>query len=418
MKKLISLLLALTMIISCGAALAAPDGKITIWCWDPAFNIASMKEAAKFFAVDHPDVEVVIEEIQFTDIETKILTAVTAGDISSIPDIYLNQDNSFQRSLTNFPEAIMDLTDKFDFEGFPAGKLGYSIVDGKNYGIPFDAGTVIGAYRTDFLAECGYTIEDLTDITWTRFLEIGRDIKAKTGKAMLSGQAGEVDTILMALQSCGSSMFNEDGSVNLVNNEALKNFIDVYVTMLKEGIFIELNGWDEYVGTFVNESVVGTVNGCWILGSVMVSADQAGKWAITNMPKLDGIEGATNYSNNGGSSWVITNNADTELALDFMKAYRNVEFYNNILPTTSAIGTWAGALEGSNYQAGNAFFNNEPIFAKILEYTAYVPSNVTGVYYYDARTALATAVTNIVNGGDVASELENAEMTVNFDMGL
>ena len=30
MKKLVSLLLALTIIVSCGAALAAEDGKITI----------------------------------------------------------------------------------------------------------------------------------------------------------------------------------------------------------------------------------------------------------------------------------------------------------------------------------------------------------------------------------------------------
>ena len=418
MKKLISLLLAVTMILSCAAALAAPDGKITIWCWDPAFNIASMKEAANIFAVDHPDTEVVIEEIQFTDIEAKILTAVTAGDISTIPDIYLNQDNSFQRSLTNFPEALMDLTGKYDFEGFPAGKLGYSIVDGKNYGIPFDAGTVIGTYRTDFLEAAGYTIADLTDIDWNRFIEIGRDVKAKTGKAMLSGVAGEVDTLLIMLQSCGASMFNEDGSVNLVNNEALKVAIEAYKTMCQEGLFIQVNSWDEYIGTFVNESVVGTVNGCWILGSIFTQQNQAGKWALTNMPSLPGIEGATNYSNNGGSSWVITNNADEELALEFMKAYRNVDFYNTILPTTSAIGTWAGALEAANYQAGNEFYNGEAIFAKILEFTAKVPSNVTGVYYYDARDSLATAVTNILNGADVASELDNAEMTVNFNMGF
>ena len=27
---------------------------------------------------------------------------------------------------------------------------------------------------------------------------------------------------------------------------------------------------------------------------------------VTNMPKLPGIEGATNYSNNGGSSWAVS----------------------------------------------------------------------------------------------------------------
>ena len=46
MKKLVALVLALSMVLSLAGALAAEDGKITIWTWDPNFNIASMKEAA------------------------------------------------------------------------------------------------------------------------------------------------------------------------------------------------------------------------------------------------------------------------------------------------------------------------------------------------------------------------------------
>ena len=101
-----------------------------------------------------------------------------------------------------------------------------------------------------------------------------------------------------------------------------------------------------------------------------------------------------------------------------MKAYRNVDFYNTILPTTSAIGTWAGAKEGSNYTAGNEYFNGDAIFAKIVEFTAQVPANQTGAFYYDARDALGTALTNYINGGDLDTELANAEDTVNFAMGF
>ena len=145
--------------------------------------------------------------------------------------------------MTNYPEVYADLTGKNDYEGFAEGKLAYSIVDGKNHGIPFDAGTAVAAYRTDYLEAAGYTAADLKDITWERFIEIGRDVKAKTGRPMLSGQAGAVDTVLIMLQSCGASMFNEDGSVNLKDNEQLKEVIDFYATMVKEGIFIEVNTW-------------------------------------------------------------------------------------------------------------------------------------------------------------------------------
>jgi len=87
MKKLVSLLLALIMVLSCSFALAEADGKLTIWTWDPTFNIAAMKTAAEMYNAEHPEVEIVIEEIQSTDIEQKISTAVTGGDMSVLPDI-------------------------------------------------------------------------------------------------------------------------------------------------------------------------------------------------------------------------------------------------------------------------------------------------------------------------------------------
>ena len=417
MKKLVSLLLALCLLLSVAGAMAAEDGKITIWTWDPNFNIKSMQIAKELYAKVNPNVEVVIEEVLSEDIETRVITAASAGDISNLPDIMLCQDNSFQKMVMNYPAVYADLTGKYDFEGFPAGKLAYSTVNGQNYGVPFDAGTVVGTYRTDLLEQAGYTIADLTDIDWDRFIEIGKDVKAKTGLPMLTGQAGSIDTVLIMLQSCGASMFNEDGSVNFVNNEAIKTVLEYYKTMCQEGIFAEVNSWDAYCGTLANSSCVGTINGCWILGTIMGVPEFAGKWALTNMPKLPGFETATHYSNNGGSSWALTNGTDIDLALDFMKLYRNVDFYNEILPTTSAIGTWAGAKDGSNYAANNEYYG-APIFATIVEYTAHVPANQTGAFYYDARGALGTAVTNYMLGGDLMTELQSAEDEINFTMGF
>lgn len=419
MKKLLALALTLCMLLSlCSFAAAEADKKLTIWTWDPTFNIAAMKVAKEMYQQEHPEVEIDIQEVLSEDIETKVITAASAGDLSTLPDILLVQDNSFQKFATNYPEVYADLTDLYDYTDFAPAKVAYSTLNGRHFGIPFDAGTAIATYRTDYLAEAGYTIADLNDIDWDRFLEIGRDVKAKTGRPMLSGQAGALDTVLMMLQSCGSSMFTEEGSVNLKNNEELKEVLGYYSTMVKEGIFIEVNTWDEYIGTLSNASVVGTINGCWILGTILSLDSQKGLWDLTNMPKLVKAENATNYSNNGGSSWAVINGKDVELAVDFMKVYRNVDFYNTILPTTSAIATWAPAKEAPAYTAPNEFYNNQPIFATIVEYTGKVPANITGAYYYDARSALGTAVTNYLNGGNLDSELATAEETINFTMGF
>lgn len=418
MKKLFAVLLTVALVLSMSAvAFAAEDGKITIWTWDPNFNIASMKIGAEMYQKDHPDVEIEIQEVASDDIETAVAQAAVAGNLDTLPDIMLCQDNSFQKMVANYPEVYTDITDMYDFEGFGEAKQAYSTVDGRHYGIPFDAGTVVAAYRTDYLAEAGYTVADLTDITWTQFAEIGKVIKEKTGKPVFCTQAGSGDWILIMVQSCGASMFTEEGAVNLKDNPAITEAITVYGQLVRDGIILETNSWDEMIGTLANGSVCGTFNGCWILGSIMATADQAGKWDITNLPSLEGVEGATHYSNNGGSSWAITQGTDVELAIDFMQLYRNVDFYNAILPTTSAIATFAPAKEAPNYTAVNEFMGT-PVFATIVEYGMSVPSNITGAYYYDARNAMATAITNYINGADLASELATAEDTVNFAMGF
>ena len=219
MKKLLALALTLCMLLSlCSFAAAEADKKLTIWTWDPTFNIAAMKVAKEMYQQEHPEVEIDIQEVLSEDIETKVITAASAGDLSTLPDILLVQDNSFQKFATNYPEVYADLTDLYDYTDFAPAKVAYSTLNGRHFGIPFDAGTAIATYRTDYLAEAGYTIADLTDIDWDRFLEIGRDVKAKTGRPMLSGQAGALDTVLMMLQSCGSSMFTEEAQATVTKS--------------------------------------------------------------------------------------------------------------------------------------------------------------------------------------------------------
>lgn len=61
------------------AGSSAEGGKLTVWCWDPAFNIFSMEEAAKVYQKDHPDVDVEVIETPWDDVQTKLTTAATSG---------------------------------------------------------------------------------------------------------------------------------------------------------------------------------------------------------------------------------------------------------------------------------------------------------------------------------------------------
>ena len=395
------------------------SGTLTVWCWDPAFNIYAMNEAAKIYAKDNPDVKVNVVETPWDDVQTKLTTLAQSKATDQLPDIFLMQNNAFQKNVINYPDLFSDFSkSSVDFSQFPAGVTAYSTVDGKNYGLPFDSGTAITALRTDVLKEAGMTIDDFTDITWSDFIAKGKQVLAKTKKPLLSGTAGSGDMIMMMLQSAGASLFDEAGNPTISGNQALLKAIDVYNEMVKSGILVEVNSWDEYVGSFVNSNVAGTINGVWIMGSLQKATDQSGKWAITNLPKLDGVPGATNYSANGGSSWAISPNANQELAADFLsKTFAgSKELYETILPSSGAVANWLPMAESSVYAEPQEFFGGQPVFQKVIEFSKQVPKNNTGVYYYEGRDAVSAAITKILNGTDPNTALDEAQKTVEFAM--
>ncbi len=398
---------------------AGGDQKLTVWCWDPAFNIFSMEEAGKVYQADHPEFSVEVVETPWDDIQTKLTTAATSGDLSTMPDIILMQDNAFQKNVISYPEAFVDLTDSgVDFSQFSEAKTAYSVVEGKNYGVPFDNGAVIAAYRTDVLEQAGMKVDDFTDITWDEYLEKGKTVLEKTGKPLLSCQAGESDVIMMMLQSCGASLFDDDGNPALVGNDALKKVMETYAALKEAGVLVEVNDWDQYISTMTTETVAGTINGCWIMASIKTAEDQSGKWAITNVPKFKDLENATNFSNNGGSSWAITANCqNVDLAKDFLASTfaGSVELYENII-SCGALATYLPAGDSDVYAQGDEFFGGDAVSAKIVEFAGKTPSNNTGVYYYEASDAVATAMQNIVGGASVDDELQLAQETIESQM--
>lgn len=393
---------------------------LSVWCWDPTFNIAAMETAAEIYKRDNPDFVLDVVEVPWGDLQTKLTTAATSGDLSTLPDIILMQDNAFQKNVMSFPEVFTELTGSgVNFSDFGEAKVAYSVVDGKNYGLPFDNGASVGCYRIDVLEAAGLTLDDVTDITWSEFIEKGKKVLEATGKPMLSAIAGESELISIMLQSAGASMFNEDGTASLVNNDTLQEVMEVYQELVDAGILMLVNDWNGYSESITKGNVVGTINGCWILGTIQTMEDESGNWGVTNMPKLEKSAGATNYSSNGGSSWAVTANCqNTDLAFDFLaKTFAgSVELYETILPSSGALATYLPAGDSDVYSEPQEFFGGDAVYAKITEYAGKVPSNITGVYYYEARDAVAVAATNVVNGADIVTELQNAEDTVNFNM--
>ena len=432
-KKVLSALLVAAMSVSvlagCGSKTdsntdakndASQGETLSVWCWDPNFNVYAMKQAEALYQKDHPEFKLDIQEKVYSDIETALITAAEADDYSTLPDIFLMQDYSFHKNVTNYPGIFTDLTDSgIAFSDFSAGKLADSTVDGKNYGVPFDNGATIMAIRKDMVEAAGLTVDDFKDTTWSDFIEKAKKVVETNNVPMLTSSGGS-EIIIEMLQSAGASPM-VDGKVDLVNNKALKKAIETYKQLIDEGIMVDYTDWDQYIASMNKGTAAGVIQGCWIMSSIQAADDQAGKWSIVNMPKLDDVDGATNYANCGGASWAVSSNCkNTDLAYDFLKTTfgGSVELYDDLLPNAGAIASYLPAAESDVYNETSDFYAGQAVYKDIVDFAGKVPGIDYGAYYSDVRSALTDAITNVVqNGADIDSEIKNAQDTVEFNIG-
>ncbi|MDR2535258.1 MAG: extracellular solute-binding protein [Treponema sp.] len=433
MKKTMNLILrsaliaiGISALISCGgnkketppaaAKTADPNAPValTVWCWDPNFNVYAMNEAAKIYRRDHPNVTVNVLDI--TELEQKITTALSAGETANLPDIVLNQDNSIQRFIQTFPGAYVPLNGKVDLSKFAQFKLDVGSYEGSNYGVPFDNGATATFIRRDIVEQAGLQVQDFNDITWERFIELGKIIKEKTGVTMISTQGGTNDFIMIMLQSAGQWFFDEQGVVNIKNNAALRSAIETYRELVNTGVCLEVADWNAYIATLNNGTVASTIQGCWIIGSITPETSQSGKWGVVNTPRLD-IPGGVNYSSQGGSGWmVMANSKHPETAMDFLnKTFAgSVELYETILPASGAIGTWLPAGESTVYEQPHEFFGGQKIYEDLVSYAGKVPRVKFGVFNYEARDAVVRAVAEIMRGASIDAALDAAQKSLEF----
>ena len=428
-KKIMSLVLTGAMVFSmagtCTAALAAEgsatgDHTLSVAAWDANFNIPALEAAAEDYKANvDPDFVLNIQEQSGSqDVENAITLAGSSGKYDQLPDIVLFQDHYIQRYVADYPDAWVSLEDaEIDWSDFGEEKLSYSTIDGVHYGVPVDNGTAIFAYRIDLLGEAGYTLEDVTGCTWDKWLEIGADVYAATGKYLLSMDGSGNDLPYMMLQAEGVSQF-KDGAPFMSENEKFMQVIDVIVRGIQNNVIYLGNDWSDYTDqTIVGDMVAGVMNGNWIIPTIEQVAENSGKWEITSIPTLEGGEG---YAANGGSALYITGNCqNVELAKDFLaKTFGgSTATYDAALKNGGVITCCISAGKSDVYNEGVDYFNGQAIYADIVASGANVVPIEQSDYHYTAREYVGAAIQQILEGADPAAAIADAESQLNFAMG-
>jgi lactose/L-arabinose transport system substrate-binding protein len=408
MKKGLAIVLPLMLAAVLVSGLSAQK-KVSVWCWDPNFNGASMKAAAAVYNKAHSDVTIEVVDIP-QDIDAKIEAGLQAGG-SGLPDIALFQDYEIEKFIQNYPKAFVDLKAAgVDYTKFAAYKVGPMTSGKAVYGIPFDTGSTGLWLRTDMIKAAGLNPDDYQkNLKWADVVKLGVTVKAKTGKPLISYDSTSFDFLRIMVQSTGTQFFNKDGSLNL-RTPAVKQSLAILKDMNDKGILYLTEGWNNWVSALNNGDTAGFVNALWMIGTLKSKPENAGKWMVVPTPLLEGVPGAANASNNGGSSWyVFASSPNKALAIDFLKSTwassdpAALEFYNAILKNSGAMGTYLPSQKGSNYTAKDEFFyKSQAVYKDFAAWMAKVPVLMYTPNYMTMRDALRNA-TNLLFQGKIKS---------------
>lgn len=354
-KKVLACVLASAMVMGLGVTAFAEEGgdqKITVWAWDETFNIKAANEAAEIYKAEHPDVVLI-------------------------------EDYKIQGYLTSYPDEFADFSDVLNPEDFAAYKTGVNVVDGSFYGVPFDSGVAATFYRKDMIEEAGYTEEDMQDLTWDKYIEIGQAVKEKCGVDMCTLDPSDLGQIRIMMQSAGSWYTDADGNVSFTDNQALKDAITTYKKLVDAGITKQTADWDQFVGAFNNGEVASVVSGCWVASSIKAAEDQSGKWAVAPVPRMSENENSINASSIGGGAWyVLQNVGNADLAKDFVATTfgSNVDLMNQLVSDISLVSTLNAAAEAPNVSEGVEYFGGQTVNKDFAEWTAEVPTVNYGMH--------------------------------------
>lgn len=156
MKKVISVLLTLALVLSLGSAALAEE-KTTITFWDGNWNEETFKTIQEMWAAENPDIELVGEFQVDNGMTDKYMLALSNGTAADVMACALDWVTTFGNANLLMPLDDFIKADGVDTSIYTQGAIEASTINGGLYGLPFRSETYALFYNKDLLAAAGYT---------------------------------------------------------------------------------------------------------------------------------------------------------------------------------------------------------------------------------------------------------------------
>ena len=435
MKKLLTFLLALTLVLSvtaCGQDVAANDEEqsvieLTLWTYpigDWADEAAVNNLLTQFNAV-YPDIHVTVQCLDEATGDDSLSTAVDGG---VAPDILLAQPDRLVK-VWGAEGMLADLSDMWDDadkqEVNEACRSVCFTADGKCYAYPFAMNVQCMAINYDAFVTAGADqYIDLESRTWTteQFTQAVKALRDKYGEDVAavycSGQNGDQGTRALITNLYGGTFTNDAHTAYTVDSEPIQQAL----TLLRDTKGIEfdeaINGQEEAT-LFYHESL--KMSFCWSLAQQTAETvdepteegaepvvHEAGKTVNGQTIEFMSFPSETGESRLEGDVWGfgVFDNGDQE-KIDAAKLL--IRYFADGQGTSAAVKA-AGcfpvraAVDGANLSGIWSGSDVMQEYAKLTDFFGSYPQLTPG--WATARTEWWNLLQRIGNGGDVVIETE------------
>ena len=409
--KTIALLIAFvvtfgTFLVSCNKD--EEDKVVTIWAFDSSAEAAN--KAVEIYKREHPDCEYEFDVVALgqDDMVEKIKIALATNSKDTLPDIFYDEDYNFAEYITYYGDLFYDITSKIQIDEYYSYKSMNVTSNGKVYAVPYDSGTGVLFYRTDLIQQAGYSDSDMQNLTWSEFISIGQKVKEITGIDMIiMCPEGDMEGRLL-YQSAGTWFFDENGNANIRDNSAFSDAIVTMKSVYEANIVYDAVGWDDYISAIANQKAACLVGASWWAPIISGYTEQSGLWKIAQMPKMEGNEDYSNYSNLGGGNWFIINNDDSEFSASFAVEMfgENQELANYMAENFFVLPTNQNLVTGLSTSA-NDFWSGQNIASIICEYNSYIPAVKYGLNTYEITYIVGPLAGEYIDGKITLEEALN-----------
>jgi len=251
-----------------------------------------VSELMPAFERANPGIRVSVQQIPWSAAHEKLLTAYV-GDAT--PDIAMLGN-------TWVPEFVaLDALEPLDSRvgasshvlrsDYFAGIWNTNVVDGVTYGIPWYVDTRVLFYRTDLLANAGYSQMPTTWEDWRTAMTRIRSRMTARQYPLLIPITEWPPPVILGLQA-GSGLLNENGTYGAFSEPSFRKAFEFYVSLFRDSLAPALSGSEisNLYQEFERGNIAMYISGPWQIGEFTNRLPPAmqDKWMTAPLPGIDG----------------------------------------------------------------------------------------------------------------------------------